>query len=84
MNTAATTTVHYGRTGLFAARGLYDWLFALLVAVGTGYAFMRYDASMDGYERAILIGTAPVVMVNDTYHESMSIEKFDALLQKLD
>jgi len=29
-------------------------------------------------------GTAPVVMVNDTYHESMSIEKLDALLQKLD
>jgi NADH-quinone oxidoreductase subunit E len=28
-------------------------------------------------------GTAPVVMVNDTYHENMSIEKLDALLGEL-
>jgi cytochrome c-type biogenesis protein CcsB len=61
MNTA-TTTAHYPRTGLFAARGLYDWLFALLVALGTGYAFMRYDASMDSYERVILAGAAPVII----------------------
>ena len=28
-------------------------------------------------------GTAPVVMVNDAYHENMSAEKLDALLQEL-
>src|SRR5262249_39207952 len=28
-------------------------------------------------------GTAPVVMVNDTYHENMSIEKLDRLLEGL-
>lgn len=28
-------------------------------------------------------GTAPVVMVNDTYHENMSFEKLDALLETL-
>jgi NADH-quinone oxidoreductase subunit E len=28
-------------------------------------------------------GTAPVVMVNDTYHENMSAEKLDALLDEL-
>ena len=28
-------------------------------------------------------GTAPVVMVNDTYHENMSIEKLDQLLEGL-
>jgi len=28
-------------------------------------------------------GTAPVVMVNDTYHENMSAEKVDALLEQL-
>ena len=27
-------------------------------------------------------GTAPVVMVNDTYHENMSAEKIDALLER--
>jgi NADH-quinone oxidoreductase subunit E len=29
-------------------------------------------------------GTAPVVMVNDTYHENMSPEKLDQLLEGLD
>jgi NADH-quinone oxidoreductase subunit E len=28
-------------------------------------------------------GTAPVVMINDTYHENMSIEKLEALLDGL-
>ena len=28
-------------------------------------------------------GTAPVVMVNDTYHENMSVEKLDRLLDEL-
>ena len=28
-------------------------------------------------------GTAPVVMINDTYHENMSIEKLDQLLEGL-
>ena len=28
-------------------------------------------------------GTAPVVMINDTYHENMSAEKVDALLSEL-
>lgn len=28
-------------------------------------------------------GTAPVVMVNDAYHENMSVEKLDALLEQL-
>lgn len=28
-------------------------------------------------------GTAPVVMIDDTYHESMTAEKLDALLEKL-
>ena len=29
-------------------------------------------------------GTAPVVVVNNKYHESMSVEKLDALLRELD
>jgi NADH-quinone oxidoreductase subunit E len=28
-------------------------------------------------------GTAPVVMVNDAYHENMSAEKLDALMEEL-
>jgi NADH-quinone oxidoreductase subunit E len=29
-------------------------------------------------------GTAPVLVVNDEYHENMSVEKVDALLGRLD
>jgi len=29
-------------------------------------------------------GTAPVVVVNDAYHEAMSVEKIDALLDRID
>jgi NADH-quinone oxidoreductase subunit E len=29
-------------------------------------------------------GTAPVVQINNDYHEGLSIEKFDALLENLE
>ncbi len=58
-----TTTLDVGRpsSGL-ASRGAYDWLFAVLVLAGTGFAFWRYGASMDVYEKWILAGSAPVVI----------------------
>ena len=28
-------------------------------------------------------GTAPVVIVNETYHENMTVEKLDAILEQL-
>ncbi|MEN9780273.1 MAG: hypothetical protein RL014_1421 [Pseudomonadota bacterium] len=55
MNTATITLT----PGFFARRSLFDWLFALLLSVGAGYAFVRYSAHMDVYEKAILIGTVP-------------------------
>jgi cytochrome c-type biogenesis protein CcsB len=62
MNTASSVT---GTTltlneGFFARRSAFDWLFALLVFAGGAFAFSRYHASMDGYEKAILVGTLPV------------------------
>lgn len=48
-----------GQAGYWARRSLWDWVFALLVVLGTGYAFVTYNAHMDGYEQAILLGTAP-------------------------
>ena len=66
MNTStAPKTLTLGRPGFatrMARRSAADWLFALLVAVGTGYAFQRYQASMDGYEQAILVGAVPAVV----------------------
>jgi len=43
-------------------RSVFDWVFAALVLLGTGYAFWRYHASMDGYEQAVLLGTAPALI----------------------
>jgi cytochrome c-type biogenesis protein CcsB len=45
-----------------AKRSPFDWLFALLVAVGGYFAFQRYNANMDGYERVILLGTVPALV----------------------
>ena len=57
MNTATTTlTLH---EGFFARRNWRDWLFAALVMAGGLYAFNRYNAAMDVYEKAILLGTLP-------------------------
>ena len=43
----------------FARRNVWDWLFAVLVLAGTAVAFALYGSAMDGYEKAILVGTAP-------------------------
>lgn len=45
--------------GYFARRNALDWLFALLVTLGGAFAFWRYNAFMDGYEQAILVGSVP-------------------------
>ena len=63
--TTAPKTLSMGRPGLvgsMARRSAYDWVFALLVALGAGYAFQRYQASMDGYEQAILLGSVPALV----------------------
>ena len=51
-----------GMAGNLARRSAYDWLFALLVVIGAGYAFQRYHASMDVYEQWILIGSVPALV----------------------
>ncbi|MDO9436182.1 c-type cytochrome biogenesis protein CcsB [Hydrogenophaga sp.] len=43
----------------FARRNVWDWLFAAFVIAGAAWAFMRYNAAMDGYEKAILVGVVP-------------------------
>jgi len=57
-----TTTLSFGGPGYWARRSAWDWLFALAVVAGAGYAFSRYSGSMDGYEKAILLGTVPAVV----------------------
>ncbi|MEY2617310.1 MAG: hypothetical protein RL522_312 [Pseudomonadota bacterium] len=57
MNTATTTLTL--NEGFLARRNWRDWVYALLVAVGGLYAFYRYSASMDVYEKGILLGSIP-------------------------
>ncbi|VWD54742.1 c-type cytochrome biogenesis protein CcsB [Burkholderia contaminans] len=47
----------------FLARlSLLDWLFALALVVGAGYALVHYDAHMDYYDKAVMIGTVPALI----------------------
>ena len=73
MNTAAATSQtielkkdqggsHGLKPGYFARRNVWDWLFAAFVIVGAGWAFTRYNAAMDGYEKAILVGAVPAMI----------------------
>lgn len=60
MNTATTTlSLH---EGFFSRRSLFDWLFAVLVAAGGLFAFARYAAYMDVYEKGILIAAVPAAV----------------------
>ncbi|MDO8903238.1 c-type cytochrome biogenesis protein CcsB [Hydrogenophaga sp.] len=45
--------------GYFARRDVWDWLFAVLMLAGGVVAFVQYSHAMDGYEKAILVGTLP-------------------------
>ncbi|AOJ91732.1 c-type cytochrome biogenesis protein CcsB [Burkholderia multivorans] len=48
---------------LFLARlSPLDWLFALALVVGAGYALVHYNAHMDYYDKAVLIGTVPALV----------------------
>jgi cytochrome c-type biogenesis protein CcsB len=65
MNTAATTsaaTTYDLDQGFFSRRNWLDWLFALLVAAGAAFAFLRYGAYMDVYEKGILLGSVPAAI----------------------
>ena len=66
MNTATQTipnpaAINYNASYL-SKRNWGDWLFALFVLTGVGYALMRHSASMDIYEKWILVGLAPAVI----------------------
>lgn len=59
--TADATTISL-HEGYFAKRNALDWIFAALVLVGGLYAFVRYSAFMDVYEKSILLGTLPAAI----------------------
>jgi len=46
------------RESFIKSLSIVDWLFAAILIVGAGYAYQLYNYLMDGYEVAILFGTA--------------------------
>lgn len=57
--TTSTLTLH---ESWLARRTVYDWVFALVIVAGGLFALLRYQASMDGYEKVILLGTLPAMI----------------------
>ncbi|WP_343631417.1 c-type cytochrome biogenesis protein CcsB [Roseateles sp.] len=55
-------TLDIGKRGYFQVRDRFDWIFAALVLLGAGFAFSRYHASMDVYEKGILACAAPALI----------------------
>ena len=67
INATTTLSANRGSTlrlneGYFAKRNALDWVFAVLVAGGFLYAFARYSAYMDVYEKGILFGAIPATI----------------------
>jgi cytochrome c-type biogenesis protein CcsB len=54
-----TTTLTLSQGNLLSRRTPFDWVFAALVVAGAGFAYHRYGATMDVYERSILAGAVP-------------------------
>ena len=57
-----TTTLTLGRASLLGRRTWFDWVFAALIVLGAGFAWQKYQGSMDVYERAILVGSVPAMV----------------------
>ena len=48
--------------GFWSRRNRFDWLFAALVIAGGAFAFARYAAYMDAYEKGILVAAVPAAI----------------------
>ena len=53
------TQTYSAPPGFFKRLTVIDWLYALALVAGTLFAFNRYNAYMDYYEKAILLLSAP-------------------------
>ena len=67
--TVNTTTLSAGRDSTlrlnesyFVRRNALDWVFAVLVTGGFLYAYFRYNAYMDVYEKGILMAAIPATI----------------------
>ena len=63
-NTVSTETIaaHGRGKSYWTQRSWRDWLTALALIVGAVFAWQQFHLFMDGYEKAILIGTVPTLI----------------------
>ncbi len=61
MNTVTTTSFDLNE-GFFSRRNWLDWLFAAIVVAAGLFAFSRYSAYMDVYEKGILFAAMPAAI----------------------
>jgi cytochrome c-type biogenesis protein CcsB len=54
------TQTYTQQPGYFKRLNAFDWLFAVVLCAGALYAFNRFGAYMDIYEKAILLASGPV------------------------
>ena len=52
----------YRQDSFLKQRSLFDWVWALLIAAGSVFAFDQYRQLMDGYEIGILFGAALLII----------------------
>jgi cytochrome c-type biogenesis protein CcsB len=46
----------------FQRLDIFDWLFAVALVVGAGFALSRYHAFMNYYDKLVLVGTVPALV----------------------
>lgn len=76
MNTQVSSLEAAGDGGLIdflRSRSIGDWLFALGAIVVAAYAWRRTGAVMDGYDRAILLGSVPVLIGLGWYYRPLRL-----------
>ncbi|KAB0657149.1 c-type cytochrome biogenesis protein CcsB, partial [Burkholderia territorii] len=50
------------RVAFAAGLSIIDWIFALALVVGAGYAFVHDNEHMNDYDKAVMIGTVPALV----------------------
>jgi len=53
---------YFGSPPFLLRLSIVDWLFALALVGGAGFALVRYCVHMDVYDRAVMIGTVPALV----------------------
>ena len=67
------TEKYYTRPAFIKSLSWLDWVYALILALGSFYAYSLYNAYMDGYEQGILFGAAIVFIALGWYWKPFRI-----------